>query len=90
MLWLDVFLVGIFLIFGFYPATAEDGVRIPRVSSPPRLEDFAEMAPRGDAAQLAKVKDFIQQSPSDGKPATQRTDVYMGYDTANLYVVWVC
>ncbi len=48
------------------------------------------MTPRGDAAQLAKVTDFIQLQPSDGKPATQHTDVYMGYDKANLYLVWVC
>jgi len=48
------------------------------------------MTPRGDAAQLAKVTDFIQQAPSDGKPATQRTEVYLGYDRANLYMIWVC
>ncbi len=49
-----------------------------------------DMTPRGNSAQLAKVTDFIQQQPSDGKPATQRTDVYLGYDAANLYLVWVC
>ncbi len=71
-------------------ADAPTGVRIPRVTSPPRLEDFEEMKPTGSATQLAKVADFIQQQPSDGKPATQRTDVYLGYDQANLYLVWVC
>lgn len=71
-------------------AGAADGVRVPRVSNPPRIEDFQSMAPTGAATQLAKVTDFIQQTPSDGQPATQRTDVYLGYDNANLYVVWVC
>ena len=71
-------------------AAAPASIRIPRVSSPPRLEDFADMAPSGDSTQLAKVTDFIQQQPSDGKPATQRTDVYLGYDGANLYAIWVC
>jgi len=71
-------------------AAAPASIRIPRVSSPPRLEDFADMAPSGDSTQLAKVTDFIQQQPSDGKPATQRTDVYLGYDWANLYAIWVC
>jgi hypothetical protein len=90
IVWLDVLLACVFLVFGTQAANAADGVKIPRVASPPRLEDFSEMAPRGDGAQLAKVTDFIQQQPSDGKPATQHTDVYLGYDTANLYLVWVC
>jgi hypothetical protein len=80
----------IFLISGTHIAGAAAGVRIPRVSSPPRLEDFQDMTPRGASTQLAKVTDFIQQQPSDGKPATQRTDVYLGYDAANLYLIWVC
>jgi hypothetical protein len=82
--------VALFFLLNASTAGAAAGVRIPRVTSPPRLEDFAEMTPSGDSAQLAKVTDFIQQAPSDGKLATQRTDVYMGYDTANLYLVWVC
>jgi hypothetical protein len=73
-----------------YAAGAATEVRIARVTAAPRLEDFADMVPRGNSAQLAKVTDFIQQQPSDGKPATQRTDVYLGYDSTNLYLVWVC
>jgi hypothetical protein len=83
-------LCGLFLVSSAHTASAAASVRIPRVSNPPRLEDFEDMAPRGNATQLAKVTDFIQQQPSDGKPATQRTDVYLGYDSANLYMVWVC
>ena len=53
---LDVFLAcGIFLVSSAHTASAADGVRIPRVSAPPRLEDFDDMTPRGDSAQLAKV-----------------------------------
>jgi hypothetical protein len=81
---------GLFLISCVHAAGAATEVRIARVSATPRLEDFEDMAPRGNSAQLAKVTDFIQQQPSDGKPATQRTDVYLGYDSANLYLVWVC
>ena len=63
-------------------------LRIPRVERPPKLEEFETMEPsRHD---LVKVTGFIQHSPTDGSPATQRTDVYMGYDHQNLYVVWVC
>ncbi len=91
LIWLNVFLwVSTFLISCAHAASAPAGVHIPRVSSPPRLEDFQDMTPSGNSTQLAKVTDFIQLAPSDGKPATQRTDVYLGYDTANLYLVWVC
>ena len=87
LIWLRACLsVGIFLIYflicGAHAASAAAGVQIPRVSSPPRLEDFQDMTPSGTSAQLAKVTEFIQQNPSDGKPATQRTDVYLGYDAA--------
>src|SRR5206468_11781296 len=37
-----------------------------------------------------KISGFTQQQPSDGKPATQPTDVSIGYDATRLYVVWVC
>ncbi|MDQ1387955.1 MAG: hypothetical protein QOF56_1409 [Acidobacteriaceae bacterium] len=95
LIWLRTFRsVSILLIYfstcGAHAASAAAGVQIPRVSSPPRLEDFQEMTPSVNSAQLAKVTDFIQQSPSDGKQATERTDVYLGYDAANLYLVWVC
>ena len=46
--------------------------------------------PNGAAVQLQKVTNFIQNQPSDGKPATERTEGYMGYDDTNLYVVMVC
>ncbi|PYX39354.1 MAG: hypothetical protein DMG75_01085, partial [Acidobacteria bacterium] len=71
-------------------ARAAGSIKIPQVSIPPRLEDFRTMAPQGAATQLTKVTGFIQQEPSDGQPATQPTDVYLGYDMANLYMVWVC
>jgi len=39
--------------------------------------------------QMAKVEGFVQQTPSDGKPSTQRTEVYLGYDEKHLYFVFV-
>jgi hypothetical protein len=76
----------------FRPAVtlAASNVQIPRVSKAPRLEDFEDMNPHGAATQLRKITGFTQQQPSDGKPATQPTDLYIGYDLSNLYVVWVC
>lgn len=66
-------------------------LRIPRVDRPPTLEDFAGMkaAPEMDG-RMAKVEGFIQREPSDGHPATQRTEVYLGYDDSKLYAIFVC
>ncbi len=48
------------------------------------------MEPHGAALALRKIEGFIQRDPSDGKPGSQRTDAYLGYDAARLYIVWVC
>lgn len=69
---------------------AATNVEIPRVTKAPRLEDFESMKPSGAATQLRKISGLTQQQPSDGQTATESTDIYLGYDLANLYVVWVC
>jgi len=63
---------------------------IPRVSETPVLEDFQEMEPSPKwRGKLAKVNNFIQRLPSDGQPATQKTEVYLGYDERNFYCIFV-
>jgi len=62
---------------------------IPRISNPPVLADFLSMEPTNSHGMVA-VKEFVQRRPDDGKPATQRTVVYLGYDDKNLYLVFVC
>lgn len=69
---------------------ATTSIKIPRVSQAPKLEDFEGMTAHGAGAELQRVTNFIQNQPSDGKPATERTDAYLGYDNSNLYVVLVC
>ncbi|MBV8892359.1 MAG: carbohydrate binding family 9 domain-containing protein, partial [Acidobacteria bacterium] len=69
---------------------AASSVHIPYVSKPPRLSNFEDMRPHGVARELQRISGFTQQQPSDGKPATEPTDIYVGYDRVNLYVVWVC
>ena len=55
------------------------------------IEDFLEMKPNGEMErQLAKVEDFIQWQPANGKPSSQRTEVYFGYDSQNLYSIFLC
>ena len=64
---------------------------IPRLSHPPALADFLTMQPAGPVAlRMAKVSGFVQRDPRDGAPSSQRTDVYLGYDSKDIYFVFVC
>jgi hypothetical protein len=65
-------------------------MQIPRLERAPTLDDFADMRPPADlAGQLTHVTGFLQRQPDDGQPASQKTDVYLGYNTEFLYVVFV-
>ncbi len=69
---------------------ARASLAVPRMTEPPRLEDFLGMEPREEiAGRMMKISDFIQNQPRDGEPASQRTDAYLGYDEQNLYIVFV-
>lgn len=74
------------LLIAVRASYAASTVSIPRLNHEPKLEDFEGTT----SAALRKVTDFIQRTPSDGQPATERTDAYLGYDQSNLYVVFVC
>ncbi len=57
-------------------ATQQTGVRAPLIDRGLHLTDFPNMQPRPDLhAKLAMVSDFIQNSPVDGQPATEKTEV---------------
>ncbi|HEV8130124.1 MAG TPA: DUF5916 domain-containing protein [Acidobacteriota bacterium] len=62
-------------------------LKIPRVSTPPKLEDFVngKLPDQG-----VKVTDFRQREPGDGKPVSRDTAAYLSYDDKNLYIVFVC
>ncbi|MGA3135790.1 MAG: carbohydrate binding family 9 domain-containing protein [Terracidiphilus sp.] len=56
-----------------------------------RLSDFAGMEPRAELkGKLLKISGFIQNSPSDGKPATEETEVWLGYTKSTFYLVFIC
>ena len=63
-------------------------IHIPLLTRPPKLEEFESMHP--ERPDMFKITGFIQKDPVDGSEPTQHTDVYIGYDHQNLYVVWVC
>lgn len=63
-------------------------IHIPLLTRPPKLEEFQSMHP--EHTDMAKISGFIQRDPIDGSQPTQQTEVYIGYDHQNLYVVWIC
>jgi hypothetical protein len=65
-------------------------VSIPQISQEPQLDDFIGMEPATALArQMVKIEGFVQREPVDGAPATQRTEVYLGYDATSLYAVFL-
>jgi len=67
------------------------GLHIPRLKQTPTLADFLSMQPSERMqGKMVRVNSFIQRDPSEGRPATQKTDVYLGYDQRKLYAVFIC
>ena len=65
--------------------------RVPLLTEPVRLSDFKSMEPTGELkGKLARVTGFIQNTPNDGAPATQKTVVWVGHTKSTLYFVFVC
>ncbi len=62
-------------------------LQVPRVTRPPKLEDFLNGTPREAEATLT---DFRQFKPGDGVPASEPTTAFLSYDDRNLYVVFIC
>ncbi|MBV8846683.1 MAG: carbohydrate binding family 9 domain-containing protein [Bryobacterales bacterium] len=60
---------------------------IPKIASPPRLEEFLDGQGRGD---MKRVDDFRQRQPGDGVPVSRPTSAWIGYDEKNFYTVFVC
>ncbi|HEY5996458.1 MAG TPA: DUF5916 domain-containing protein, partial [Candidatus Deferrimicrobiaceae bacterium] len=69
------------------PAAVRQAITIPRVATPPKIEDYVD---GGEAHEGVRVEGLLQRDPKDLEPATQDTQVYLSYDTLNLYAVFVC
>ena len=71
---------------GFVPAAGilagRPSVEPVRTSDPPSIDGRLDDAVWGRAA---RITEFVQQQPLDGEPATEETDLYIAYDTQNLY-----
>ena len=64
---------------------------IPRLVRGPTIDEFLNMKAEGEIARrMTRVSGFVQRDPHDGAPVTEKTEAYLGYDSKNLYVVFVC
>jgi len=81
------------LILGADPAVAGGGqsvglvagrptVSISRTNTPPDIDGRLDDAVWRNAA---RVTQFVQQRPQEGAPATEQTEVFIAYDSQNLY-----
>jgi hypothetical protein len=69
---------------------AEAELAIPRIDAEPGFADFADMSPSTTLARsMLKVANFIQRTPDDGDAATQRTEVYIGYDQQQFHAIFL-
>ncbi len=63
--------------------TGRPTVRPPRIQQPPAIDGRLDDAAWRSAA---AITDFVQRRPLDGAPATEATEVYVAYDSANIYI----
>jgi hypothetical protein len=65
--------------------------KVPLLDRPISLRDFPDMAPTPDLKdKLGHLTQFIQNTPTDGAPATEPTEVYIGRTNTTLYIVFLC
>ena len=65
--------------------------RVPLLTEGLRLSDFAGMKPRPELkGKLLHIAGFIQNTPRDGQPTTEKTEVWLGYTKSALYLVFIC
>ena len=63
---------------------------IPRVTRAPERADFEAMTVADAPLGMRRIEGLVQRFPDDGAPVSERTVVYVGYDTDHLYVVFLC
>jgi len=65
--------------------------RVPLLAEGVTLSDFAAMEPRPELKdKLLKVTGFTQNTPRDGEPGTEKTEVWLGHTKNALYFVFIC
>ena len=69
-------------------AVTRPEIRIPKVETAPRIEEFLEM--NTSRKDMLEVKGFLQRERNDGEPSSRLTKVFLGYDDSNFYAVFLC
>jgi hypothetical protein len=65
-------------------------LNVPFIEREPELADFSGMEASPEiAGMMARAEGFVQRVPTDGAPASQRTDVYTAYDNSNFYAIFL-
>ncbi|MGO9638652.1 MAG: carbohydrate binding family 9 domain-containing protein [Terracidiphilus sp.] len=73
------------------PARPSNSLKVPLIDKGLHLSDFADMKPRAELKdKLLKISGFIQNTPHDGQPATEETEVWLGYTKNAIYFVFIC
>ena len=60
-------------------------VRPVRTQTPPDIDGRLDDAAWQDAV---RITEFVQREPQDGAPATEDTDVFIAYDSSNVYLAF--
>ena len=63
--------------------TGRPVVRPPRLAEPPVIDGRLDEPLWRDAAHITEL---VQRRPFDGTPASEPSDIYLAYDSANIYV----
>ena len=85
----------IILFFGFIQSYADSGdsknsrltIPIPKISQPPKIDGRLDDACWAKSTRLGGLYKF---EPVDGKPASEKTVVYLAYDRENFYAAFRC
>src|SRR6476620_6318036 len=83
---LSVLLTATIAVAAQQPPSSRPSVTISRTATPPKLEDFRT----GEKRDGVVADAFLQREPGNLIPSTERTEAYLSYDAANLYIVLVC
>ena len=63
--------------------TGRETVRPPRTQTAPDIDGLLDDAVWRNAA---RITEFVQRRPLNGAPATESTDVFIAYDSTNIYL----
>jgi hypothetical protein len=68
-------------------ASGRATIRAVRVTTPLRIDGLLDEALY---TAVPSISDFIQQEPEEGRPATEKTEMWLAFDDDNLYVSFRC